>query len=214
VYPKKAAAHEKRDPEIFLSRFAVVAEGITEVGFVTALLGKAIGDDLQRRGVWISDAGGNDAALDLLDGLSKSGLRFAGFADDGGTHPGRWSALKQTMKERLFRWKAGCLEENIIRLLDDSRLEQLIEDPTGEETGTRLRTLASRLGTEDKSFASIAAAAPDLKQLIIQQQKQNREALPVPAGCRKITNPTVYSPETHERLCPPTEMIAFNYGNH
>ena len=166
--PKKAAAHERRDPAIFLSRFAVVAEGITEVGFVTALLRRAIGDDLQRRGVWISDAGGNDAALDLLDGLSKSGLKFAGFADDEGTHPGRWNALKQTMQERLFRWKSGCLEENIIRTLDDSHLEQLIEDPTGEETGTRLRTLAFRLGIEDKTFSSIAAQAPDLKQLIIE----------------------------------------------
>lgn len=166
--PKKAAAHEKRDPEIFLSRFAVVAEGVTEVGLVTALLQRAIGDDLQRRGVWISDAGGNDAALDLLDGLSKSGLKFAGFADDEGTHPGRWNTLKQTMQERLFRWKSGCLEENIIRMLDDSHLEELIEDPTGEETGTRLRTLAFRLGIEDKTFSSIAAQAPDLKQLIIE----------------------------------------------
>jgi putative ATP-dependent endonuclease of the OLD family len=165
--PKKALAHEKRDPEIFLSRFAVVAEGITEVGFVTALLKIAVGADLQRRGVWISDAGGNDAALDLLDGLTKSGLKFAGFADNDATHPGRWATLKQTMKERLFRWNHGCVEENVIRLLDNSQLERLIEDPTGEETGTRLRTLAFRLEIEDKTFTSIAGQTTDLKQLVI-----------------------------------------------
>lgn len=135
---------------------------------MTALLKKAIGDDLQRRGVWVSDAGGNDTALDLLDGLSKSGLKFAGFADDEGTHLGRWATLNQTMTDRLFRWKDGCLEENIIRLLDDSQLELLINDPTGENTGTRLRSLAFRLGLNEKSFSSIAAHTTDLKQLIIE----------------------------------------------
>jgi putative ATP-dependent endonuclease of OLD family len=166
--PKVAAAHEKRDPELFLSRFAVVAEGITEVGFVTRLLTKAIGDDLTRRGVRVSDAGGNESALLLLEGLSKSGLRFAGFADDEGTFPGKWANLKTGMKDRLFRWQKGCLEENLIGLLRLDQLESFIEDPDGEETGSRYRTLADRLGIADKSFAAILAAAPNIRQLMVE----------------------------------------------
>jgi putative ATP-dependent endonuclease of OLD family len=35
--PASVASHQKRDPETFLARVAVIAEGSTEVGFVTAL---------------------------------------------------------------------------------------------------------------------------------------------------------------------------------
>jgi putative ATP-dependent endonuclease of OLD family len=166
--PKNFAVYEKRDPELFLSRFAVVAEGLTEVGFVTALLEKALAADVQRLGVWVSDAEGNDNALTLLEGLSKSGLKFAGFVDDEGTHPGRWETLKEKMGTHLFRWSQGCLEENIIRHLDEARLESLIEDPRDEETGMRLRTLADRLGIADKTFAAISAKSINIRQLIVE----------------------------------------------
>ncbi len=46
--PDRAELHERRDPETFLVRIAIVAEGATEVGFVTALLKRALGDDSAR----------------------------------------------------------------------------------------------------------------------------------------------------------------------
>jgi putative ATP-dependent endonuclease of the OLD family len=38
---KKSAMHRKNDPETFLARLSIIAEGATEIGFVTALLRKS-----------------------------------------------------------------------------------------------------------------------------------------------------------------------------
>jgi putative ATP-dependent endonuclease of OLD family len=39
----KTRNHRARDPETFLARLTIVAEGATECGFATALLEKAVG---------------------------------------------------------------------------------------------------------------------------------------------------------------------------
>ena len=41
----KVARHQAKDPEAFLTRLSVVADGITEVGFVTVLLVRYISKD-------------------------------------------------------------------------------------------------------------------------------------------------------------------------
>jgi putative ATP-dependent endonuclease of OLD family len=41
----------------------------------------------------------------------------------------------------------------------DDKLETLLTDPEGEKTGMRFRTLAERLGIQEKDFATIAAKA-------------------------------------------------------
>jgi putative ATP-dependent endonuclease of OLD family len=73
-----------RDPEAFLARLTVVCEGITEVGFATSLLYKALGGDLRQFGVHVADGAGHENTLGLLEGLAEGGLQFAGFADDEG----------------------------------------------------------------------------------------------------------------------------------
>lgn len=165
--PASIAAHRKRDPETFLARLAIVGEGLTEVGFVTALLEKAIGKDLWEHGIWITDGAGINPTLTLLEGLSGSGLRFGGFADGGGPDPNRWAAVEKELGKLLFRWPAGCIEENIIKLVPEERLGDFIKDPEGV-SGLRLRTLAERLGLADKDFEAIKAKADDLKTLMIQ----------------------------------------------
>lgn len=166
--PASIAAHRKRDPETFLARLAIVGEGVTEVGFVTALLEKAIGkEDLWERGIWITDGGGIDPTLTLLEGMTGSGLRFGGFTDGGGPDPNRWAAVQASLGKLLFRWPTGCIEDNIIKLVSDDRLEEFINDPEGV-AGVRLRTLAQRLDLVDKDFSAIAAKTSDLKSLIIQ----------------------------------------------
>jgi hypothetical protein len=69
----------------------------------------------------------------------------------------------------VFRWQAGCIEENIIPAVLDDKLEELLTDPEGNKTGPRLRTLQERLGTPDKTIATIRAkAGPTLNAVILE----------------------------------------------
>lgn len=159
--------HRARDPELFLSRLTIVAEGATERGAVLELAERAFGGSLKPHGIHVCDGGGHEDTLQLLQALAKSGLAFGGFADEEGKHRDRWLALKTRLGDLLFRWDNGCIEEEIIAATPDAMLEQLVIDPTGEKTGVRLHTLALRLGIETKDFASIrAAAGVTLKDLI------------------------------------------------
>ena len=155
----KIARHRKNDPETFFSRLTVVAEGATEVGFVTALLEKALGSPLEKYAVHVSDGGGHEATLGLLEALAAGGLCFGGFADDEGKHPTRWEKVAGSLDKLLFRWTSGYIEENIIGALPDDKLEALMTDPSGEKTGMRLRTLADRLGIHEKDFEAIKKKA-------------------------------------------------------
>ncbi|MEG9437546.1 AAA family ATPase [Edaphobacter sp. HDX4] len=162
------ARQRKHDPECFLARLAIVAEGVTEFGFASALLEKAFGTVLQKHGVHITNGGGHESALGLLEALSVAGLRFGGFADDEGKHPERWERVSEKLGTLLFRWQSGCLEENIIAALPDDKLEALLIDPEDQKTGMRLRTLADRLGIREKDFVTIKATADtELRTLIL-----------------------------------------------
>ena len=165
--PSSIASHMKRDPETYFARIAVVAEGESEVGFVRELLERTIDSDLLKHGVWVTDGGGNDSTRMLLDGLVGSGLVFAGFADDEGRFPEKWAAIQGKLGTLLFRWPGGYLEENIIKLVPEDRIEDFIKDSEGN-SGMRLRTLAERLGSDDKDFSVIKSKALDLRKLIIE----------------------------------------------
>lgn len=169
--PKKTQKHRNTDPETFFARLALITEGATEFGFVTALLEKAIGSSLKKYGIHVSDGGGHESTLDLLEALADGGLCFGGFADDeDGKYPERWKKVAEKLDKLLFRWNSGCLEENIINLLTDEHLESLIVDPEDDKTGKRLRTLADRLGIhgEEKDFLAIKTkAGTELRALIV-----------------------------------------------
>jgi putative ATP-dependent endonuclease of OLD family len=159
----------KNDAETFLARLALVAEGATEVGFVSVLLEKCLGAALEQHGIHITDAGGNDAALDILEALSAGGLQFAGFADDEGTYPERWKRVSDRLGTLLFRWKDGAVEKNVISLVPEQMLEDLIRDPLDEKTGTRLRILATRIGIAENDFETLKQKAGGrLKEFIIE----------------------------------------------
>jgi hypothetical protein len=166
----KIARQRVADPDTFLSRLAIVAEGATEVGFATALLKRVLDKPLTHFGVHVSNGGGHEFTLELLEALNAGGLSFGGFADDEeGKHPTRWRTLEDALGRLLFRWPKGCLEENIFAVTPDAKLEGLMADPTGERTGMRRQTLALRLGIEAKTFAEVAAAARDkLKPLMLE----------------------------------------------
>lgn len=154
----KIGPQQKRDPETFLARVAVIAEGPTEVGFLQYLLERAFKGNPLDHGVRVCDGQGNDATLDLLETLASSGLLFAGLADDEGTAPQRWKKLKDKLKERLHQWSKGCTEDHVIGAIPEENLLALLKDAEGELDGYRLRTLAERLGLQDKSIEAIDAA--------------------------------------------------------
>jgi len=163
----KIMRQQVRDPETFLSRLTIVAEGEAEKGFTRSLLSRAGLTSLHDRGIWISDGQGNDASLSLLEALASGGLQFGGFVDNEGTSPTRWTTLQAKLGPLLFQWTSGCTEDNIIKFVSEDRLESLIVDPSGEHTGDRLRTMADRLGIQDKSYSAIRAKATNLHALII-----------------------------------------------
>ena len=167
--PAKITRLRRSDPEALLARLTVVAEGAAELGFVTALLEKAFRSPLQEHGVHTTDGEGHEATLGLLETLAHGGLRFGGFADnEGGKHPTRWKKLADKLDTLLFRWMEGCLEENIIAALPADTLEALLIDPADKKTGMRLRTLADRLGSQDKDFETIKTkSGASLKALIL-----------------------------------------------
>jgi putative ATP-dependent endonuclease of OLD family len=154
----KIGPQQKRDPETFLARVAVIAEGPTEVGFLQYLLEKAFEGNPLDHGVRVCDGQGNDATLDLLESLVSSGLVFAGLVDDEGTAPQRWAKLKERLKERLYQWPKGCTEQNVIGAVPEENLLELLKDADGELDSYRLRTLADRLGLQDKTVKAIDTA--------------------------------------------------------
>lgn len=164
----KTGRHRARDPEAYLARLVIVAEGRTEVGFSSSLLERALGSRLEQHGVHVSDGGGHEESLGLLEGLADAGVNAGGFVDDEGRFPGRWRRVMQAQGPVLFRWSSGCVEENVIGAIPDDLLERLVADPTGEKGGTRQRHLADRLGVEDKSFGALRLeAGTRLREVII-----------------------------------------------
>jgi putative ATP-dependent endonuclease of OLD family len=170
---QKIVAQQAKDPDLFLARFAIVAEGITEVGFLRHLLSVYVSVDWPSLGIVVTDAGSNDSVLILLEALLSGGVRFGGFADTESAckHPGRWTTVKQKLGSLLYRWDSGCLEENLIPLVDSDEIQNLVADPEGKKTGYRLRTLADRLCISTATYEAVLTAAGSvaaLRQLIIQ----------------------------------------------
>ncbi len=178
----KIARHRADDPNAFLSRLTIVAEGVTEVGFASVLLERAVGKPLTHFGVHVSNGGGHEFTLELLEALKAGGLGFGGFADDeDGKHPTRWKTLEEALGPLLFRWARRCLEENVFAVTPDAKLESLMADPLGGATGMRRQTLAMRLAIEAKTFAEVAAAAGEnLRPTMIDAALGT-----VPAGCEE-----------------------------
>lgn len=175
----KIARQQERDPETFLSRFAIIAEGPTEVGFLSYLLGRAIDGSFADHGVRVCDGQGNPATLALLEAMADGGLLFGGFADnEDGQSSGRWTILKKKMGDRLFQWESGCTEQNIISLVDEARLAELMAHPDAGVAAERRVTLAMRVGIDNKSLDAIRAATTDLRALMIAAATGSKEGAP------------------------------------
>ena len=168
---EKVAAHQAKDPVAFLARLTIVAEGATEVGFITNLLARFIAENWGEQGIHVTDGGGNESVLNLLEGLSSGGLRFAGFADcePANPSPGRWQRVQERLGNLLLRWPQGSLEDNILPLFTPDDLDRLIADPEDRRTGQRRRSLADRLGIVESSIEAIREAAGNQLMAVVVQ---------------------------------------------
>jgi len=165
---KKVASLQRREPETFLSRLVVLVEGATEAGFVTHLLRVALKGDLEDHGVFVAEAQGNETALDLLEAFTEAGMVFCGFVDNEGKHPERWSRLHTSMGSRLFQWKIGNTEQNIVPLFTDDLLPALINHPDPRICAERLVTLRDRLRIPSLKLQDIeSASAGNLNTLLV-----------------------------------------------
>jgi putative ATP-dependent endonuclease of OLD family len=179
----KIASQQRRDPETFLAKLAVIAEGATEVGFLRFLLEKAFKTEPLDHGVRVCDGQGNDSTLTLLEALSLTGLTFAGLADNEGRNQGRWAKVKTRLGDQLLQWSEGCTEQRVISEIPDDKLPELLKDSDGCLNGERLRSLADRIGVADKSLNNIQATLTEtgksLRQLIIEAATGNKVGAPV-----------------------------------
>jgi len=179
----KIAQQQRRDPETFLAKLAVVGEGKTEVGFLSFLLGKAFAGDPLDDGIRICDGQGNDAVLDLLETMAGANLECAGLVDDEGRSPARWAKLKSKMNGLLLQWPQAATEGAVIAAIPDAKLEDLIRNDEDGLTGSRLRTLADRLGIDARDLESIKAALAvqkkSFKALIIEAATGSSVGAPV-----------------------------------
>lgn len=166
----KVSAHQAKDPETFLARIALVAEGETEVGFLQVLLHHHISPDWHEMGLHVTNGGGNDSVLQLLEGLLSGGVRLAGMADREGNnpHPDRWRCVMDTLGDHLLRWADGNLESNVLPLFGRQQLADLITDPAHRKTGQRRRSLIDRLGlAPELTLDQIVDAAGDRLMRIV-----------------------------------------------
>lgn len=160
----KISKHQIQDPEAFLSRLAIVAEGATEVGFVTVLLERALASPLQDHGLYVSDGTGHETTLELLEALSNGGVRFAGFADDENKYPERWAVLKGKLNNLLFRWASGgaTLSDRHLRRTPGFKRRSTCPRHVAAQTG-REDSRFRRSGAEDLSRHQVARRMPCLR---------------------------------------------------
>lgn len=178
------AQQQTRDPETFLAKLPVIAEGVTEVGFLRFLLRNAFIAAPEDHGIRLCDGGGNESMLGLLVALRDAGLMLGAFCDNEGKSTGRWKSVGEGLGARCFQWRTGCLEENVIAHVEDASLFSLARDSEGA-SGERLRTLADRLGLQAKDEASIlgACGAPEqrfskLRSIIVAAATGDKEGAP------------------------------------
>ncbi len=177
---RKASAQQRRDPETFLARLTIVAEGPTEKGFLTYLLNKVIDGVSRDHGLRVTDGQGTTAVLDLLEALAEGGLTFGGFVDWESKYPERWRVVSERMGDMLFRWSSGSTESEIAALVPDDKLIAFMTSGDAEIDFERRRTLAVRLGIDKCDIESIRAATQDFRKLIIDAATGSKEGCPYP----------------------------------
>lgn len=115
----------KTDPEAFFAPYPALCEGVTEVGFLKAVLPKLFECDLDALGVRLIDGGGQPFIFETIKGFHEAGLPCAAFLDNEAAHSGCRALMKT--KCGLFVWQGvKNIEEAIATSLPLQHFEGLI----------------------------------------------------------------------------------------
>ena len=139
--------------EVLVARMPVICEGVTEVGFVTALFRQRFGGDFHRRGLFCLDAGGHYKSLPICICLANLGFYIAAVVDDEGKKAGSWASLES--RTAMLRWpEKHCLESAVFEALPDAHLLEIprwAADVTGRPWKHQVADVRRNLGIEDRT---------------------------------------------------------------
>jgi putative ATP-dependent endonuclease of OLD family len=92
----------KADPEAFFVPYPVICEGVTEIGFLHAVLPALLGCTLDVLGIRLIDGEGQPSVFKTIRAFHEAGLKCAAFLDNEDKHSG----LRAEMTEKcgLFVW--------------------------------------------------------------------------------------------------------------
>lgn len=145
----------KGAPDIFLSPLPVLVEGVTEVGFLSVILGaKASSEerDLDSMGVRLARGHGQPQILDQARALSDAGISFGLFVDDEQEFSGKRKALRENPLCVLGCWdeeQVQNVEEAISRFCTRHQVAQIVDLAARQlerSVGDLLRQIGERLG--------------------------------------------------------------------
>lgn len=166
---------QKEHPNIFKYKLIIIAEGKTEVGFITAILTLALGKHPSSFGIIVVEGHGNDATRKALKQYLEKGFNVGAFVDcEPGEKPEEWDEFKQKMEDLFCQWKKDCMEENVIpAILEEltvNRLHEFISHPEPEKTEARLKSIASCINLTLNSNATPEKAVNQIWDKILNRK--------------------------------------------
>lgn len=163
VQPKgnRITHYLQTQPNLFNAKLVIFAEGRTEVGFVKALLTLVLGREPASLGIIVCDGTGHTTTLNSATEFKDGNIKVGVFVDyEEKKFEAFWEILVEELKDLVFQWEKGCIEENIIDTIydigdvrdiadieafDDEILLNFISKPGGEPQ-ERLQTIVVRCG--------------------------------------------------------------------
>ena len=141
---------QQEHPSIFKHKLIIIAEGKTEVGYITTILTLALGRHPKFFGIIVVEGHGNAATYATLEECLDVRLKMGALVDrEPADKEELWDELKQEMGPLLCQWREGYIEKNVIpailRVLPIGRVHEFISHLNSEITDARLDSLASRL---------------------------------------------------------------------
>ena len=162
-------------PNIFKHKLIIIAEGKTEVGFITAILTLVLGKHPKFFGIIVIEGHGNPFTAQAVKQCHAVGLKVGAFVDsEPGVKTEFGDELNEFLKDLFYQWKKGCMEENVIpailEKLTVNRLHEFISHPEPEKTEARLKSIASCINLTLNSNATPEKAVNQIWDKILNRK--------------------------------------------
>jgi putative ATP-dependent endonuclease of the OLD family len=130
AFDKSLSRLLKVDPEAFFVPYPAICEGVTEIGFLHAVLPALFGCNLDALGIRLIDGEGQPSVFKTIRAFHEAGLKCAAFLDNEDTHSGCRAEMKE--KCGLFVWTGvKNIEEAIASTLPLEHWSDLILTAAG-----------------------------------------------------------------------------------